>query len=292
MTTVASGSGVASELAAEFERNARGLLRSRLWALFRDNVFRFEDGESQCRLFEAQGKRLCEIDFLAHLRVDQQLRILDAPSDSRFEIVHGSLQSCVEKLKKSQVPGATGGEFSPEQTAERATHYIVCESKISGKKSIPSRFEQLEAHLCFLLTRKGLDVNGDNALSVFALAGLCVPTNMKSAAENIGNFLNSNATTHPLSYAMMKEERLFVFRSDTISDRTRGLEQQVQELQVAVQTVQEQNHLLQSTVQTVQEQNHQLQQQIAQVLLLLGAQGGRGGGVAARGGTGEIEDTE
>lgn len=260
--------------------------------MFRDNVFRFEDGESQCRLFTAKGKHLCEIDFLAHLRVDQQLRILDAPSDSRFEIVHGSLQSCVEKLKKSQVPGAAGGEFLPEQTAERATHYIVCETKMSGKKSIPSRLEQLEAHLCFLLNRKELAVNGDTALSVFALAGLCVPTNMKSAPENIFNFLNSNATTHPLSHAMMKEECLFVFRSDTISDRMQGLEQHVQELQGAVQTVQEQNHQLQSEVQTVQEQNHQLQQQITQVLLLLGAQGARGGGGAARGCTGEIEETD
>jgi hypothetical protein len=223
-----------------------------------------------------------EFDFLSHLRVSQDIQIRERPNEHDFQVVHGNLDLWLEQLKKSVEGGVEDGaqeiRLTPtkEESCESgATHYIVCETKVSrAKKSVLQRLQQLERKVGYLVRR----AYGDDQVDVgscVALAGIGAPRSGAVNIQKVNKVLNSNQTNLPLLSALNNIHRLFLLVVETTADRLQILEQgqeqqrQAQEEQRRVleeqllcmreeqlRAQEEQRRLLEERLQHMQEELH------------------------------------
>mmetsp|Transcript_36654 Transcript_36654/g.92164 ORF Transcript_36654/g.92164 Transcript_36654/m.92164 type:complete len:389 (+) Transcript_36654:329-1495(+) len=241
---------VSSDLESAFEEKARTKLKVVLWNMFMDRAFAKADNDYIFARTLDPGNE--EFDFLSHLRVSQDIQIRERPNEHDFQVVHGNLDLWLEQLKKKVEGGVEDGaqemRLTPtkEESCESgATHYIVCETKVSrAKKSVLQRLQQLERKVGYLARR----AYGDEPVDVgscVALAGIGAPRCGAVTFQNVSNVLNSNQKDLPLLSELNKSYRLFLVFVETTADRLQILEEEQQRMQEEQRRAQEeQRHML------------------------------------------------
>jgi len=225
---------VSSDLEKAFENKAVMGMKVALWNMFQGRAFTCapedEDAEYACSR-EIAGE---QFDFVSHLQVDRELSVLEHPSNM-CSIVNGTWDEWLRGIKGElggtgahDRPSSGNQDLSPNKpsSTENATHYIVCESKVStGKSSTQFRLLQLEKKVEFLLNR-ACDRHGTRCIeSVVALAGIGVPkSGSLICATQINNWLNSNKGRCSNLQRLNKLHRVFVFFVETAGDRLEKLE--------------------------------------------------------------------
>jgi len=251
---------VSSDLESAFEEKARTKLKVVLWNMFMDRAFAKADNDYIFARTLDPGNE--EFDFLSHLRVSQDIQIRERPNEHDFQVVHGNLDLWLEQLKKKVEGGVEDGaqemRLTPtkEESCESgATHYIVCETKVSrAKKSVLQRLQQLERKVGYLARR----AYGDEPVDVgscVALAGIGAPRSGAVNIHKVNDVLNSNQTKLPLLSKLNNIHRLFLLVVETTADRLQILEQ---ELEQQRQAQEEQRRMLEEQLQRVQEELHLL----------------------------------
>jgi hypothetical protein len=181
-----------------------------------------------------------EIDFCSTLHVHEGFRIRDRPVEQmkKMRFLHGDWESWLRKIvpKQKQVSssdeqagrGSPQSDLTDEMTSVKATHYVICETKISkGKKSVQERLIQLERNLTKMCERKGATpVEAPlKAVEIIALAGIGVPHENRQFNDNNIRQKIRNKTTFPVLHALLKEERVFVLEVDSVHHRLDQLEE-------------------------------------------------------------------
>jgi hypothetical protein len=143
------------------------------------------------------------------------------------------LRKIVPKQKQVSSSNDQAGRGSPqsdltdEMTSVKATHYVICETKISkGKKSVQERLIQLERNLTKMCERKGATPEDapHKAVEIIALAGIGVPHENRQFNDNAIRQKIQNKRTFPVLHALLKEERVFVLEVDSVHHRVDQLE--------------------------------------------------------------------
>jgi len=257
---------VSTDLEFGYEDKARQKLKVVLWKMFQDRAFSDSDGEY------VSGRTLDkeEFDFVSHLRVSQDMAIIESPDVNDFQLVSGDLDMWLAKLQSSEVHGAheagsTEVRLTPtkgESCTEHATHYIVCETKVStGRKSIRDRLAQLERKVDFLTKRAfgdGTEVEVERAV---ALAGIGAPKRGAVNIKTVKNVLMASPTTYPLLIRLNELHRLFFVVVETAADRLLVLEEGVEKVQEEQRKAQEEQRKAQEEQRKAQEEQRKAQEE-------------------------------
>jgi len=192
-----------------------------------------------------------EFDFVSHLRVSKDMEVRNTPDENDFQMVSGDLELWLEKIKSSVEGGSEAGAQGMRLTPTKeescrcgATHYIVCETKVSsGKKSVIFRLKQLERKVRFLMER-AYSGSANDVGSAVALAGIGAPRCGAVTFQNVRNVLNSNQKDLPLLSELNKGHRLFLVFVETTADRLQILEEEQQRMQVEQRRAQEEQRIM------------------------------------------------
>jgi hypothetical protein len=205
-----------------------------------------------------------EIDFCSTLHVHPELRIRDRPVElmKKLKFLRGCWKSWLRKIVPVSSSHEGPGCESPQSnltdvmTSVRATHYIVCETKISeGKASVEGRLSQLERNLKKLCERKGAasEQAALKAVEIIALAGLGVPYYKQFDVSAIRKKIQKSQD-YPVLQALLQEERVFILEVDSFSLRLEklelGQERQEKVLNKVEQSQKRQEKLLQKILKT------------------------------------------
>jgi len=239
---------VSTDLEFGYEDKARQKLKVVLWKMFQDRAFSDSDGEY------VSGRTLDkeEFDFVSHLRVSQDMAIIEKPHVDDFKLVSGNLDMWLAKLKNSEGDDVVG-DVSKEQRLtptkescrEHATHYIVCETKMSmGKKSVSCRLEQLERKVLFFTKRAFSTSSTEEEAAVqvdtaVALAGVGAPRRGAVGVKALEDELKFNREQYPLLRRLNELHRLFVVFVETAAERLLVAEEGVAKVQEEVKKMHE-----------------------------------------------------
>ena len=229
-------SSVLSDHSLGSERKARHDLHRLLYPMFGADAFK-EDVD--LNLTNRQIRSDFEIDFCSTLHVHEGFRIRDRPVEQmkKMKFLLGDWESWLRKIvpKQKQVSssdeqagrGSPQSDLTDEMTSVKATHYVICETKISkGKKSVEERLIQLERNLRKMCERKGAtpEEAPHKAVEIIALAGIGVPHENRQFDNNCIMQKINKKPTFPVLQALLKEERVFVLEVDSAHHRLDQLE--------------------------------------------------------------------
>lgn len=224
-----------------------------LWNMFGSRAFASPCDEHETHREIQASKSAVEFDFLSHLRVDEDLEFFSSPDDN-FSIVGGTWDDWLENVKDEisrDKEKRTAEDDSKQVTsvtptkpsAENSTHYILCESKVTGPKSCFGRLEQLEVRLALLCNRAVVPAGHSRHVStVIALVGMSVPKNdIQSFVSNVKTCIEKLQNRHrfPLLAALLKNRRLFVVGIETVSERLVALESGLEKVHEGILKVHE-----------------------------------------------------
>mmetsp|Transcript_36653 Transcript_36653/g.92161 ORF Transcript_36653/g.92161 Transcript_36653/m.92161 type:complete len:376 (+) Transcript_36653:329-1456(+) len=242
---------VSSDLESAFEEKTRRKLKVVLWNMFLDRAFA-ENGTEYVSARTLQPNNE-EFDFVSHLRVSKDMAISNRPNEKDFQIVSGNLDEWLQKLKSCVEDAIEGVDQEKHLTPTKeescnngATHYIVCETKVStGRKSVLTRLKQLERKVRYLTERAYNRGTSGDVGSAVALAGVGAPLHGAVTMENVCKVLDSNKNDLPLLSELNKSYRLFLVFVETTADRLQILEEEQQRMQEEQRRAQEeQRHML------------------------------------------------
>jgi uncharacterized protein YoxC len=233
---------IVSDHSSAFESKAKSILRAILWALFREHAFCNdpEEGTDESAFggnkeFRLNGANY-EIDFCSHLRVDKDLQIReDAKCLKEMVIVDGTFELWRERiLRKQEEIQPTRTDFTPPCKVENPTHYVIGEAKTpTTKASLPDRATQLERNASGFCQLKGAETKEEilsKALEIIALIGIAVPKRSQLTAQNVHDYINSNAKKFPILWMLLNEKRVFLVLVDSMYQRVEGIEKHLEQL--------------------------------------------------------------
>jgi hypothetical protein len=230
-------SSVLSDHSTGLERKTRTELAKLFCLMFGADAFR-EDVDPA--LTHRKIEDNFEIDFCSTIHIHEGLHIRDRPVQqmAKFRFLRGNWDSWLTKIIRKHKEVSSGheqpGRKTPQSdltevmTSVRATHYIVCETKISeGQESVKRRLAQLNRNLKKLCQRKGATNRQApfKALGIIALAGIGVPRHSQFSDKYIKDMIKKSKGQWPVLHALWEEERVFVFEVETFHVRLEQLEE-------------------------------------------------------------------